>query len=71
MLAESTKMGKNRLELLSLTQNGDTALERTRWTLAFTGEDGKSTEASGLSTVVLRRQSDGSWRMIIDDPGLA
>ena len=71
MLEESTTMGQNRLELLALTQNGDIALERTRWTMTFTGEDGESTEHSGLSTVVLRRQADGSWRMIIDDPGLA
>ncbi|MBW1882550.1 MAG: DUF4440 domain-containing protein [Deltaproteobacteria bacterium] len=71
MLEEATSMGKNRLELLALTENGEIALERTRWTLTFTGEDGESAEHSGLSTVVLRRQADGSWRMIIDDPGLA
>ena len=61
----------NRLELLSLTVNGDTALERTRWTMEFTAEDGKPAPQSGLSTVVLRRQADGSWRMVIDDPGVA
>ena len=61
----------NRLELLALTENGDTALERTRWTMQFPGEGGAVIEQSGYSTVVLRRQSDGNWRMVIDDPGLA
>jgi uncharacterized protein (TIGR02246 family) len=71
MLEESTAMGTNRLELIALTENGDSALERTRWTMTFEAEDGSSTEHSGLSTVVLRRQADRSWRMLIDDPGLA
>lgn len=60
----------NRLELLSLTESGDTALEKTRWTMTFTGEDGKPAEMTGFSTVVLRRQSDGRWKMVIDDPGV-
>jgi uncharacterized protein (TIGR02246 family) len=71
MLEQMTALGiDNRLELLRLTENGDTALERTRWTMQFPGEDGKTTEQSGLSTVVLRRGNDGQWRMILDDPGL-
>ena len=72
MLEEMTALGiENRLELLHLTVNGDLALERTRWTMQFPGEDGQPAPQSGSSTVVLRRQPDGSWRMIIDDPGLA
>jgi uncharacterized protein (TIGR02246 family) len=71
MLEPMTALGiENRLELLRLTQNGDTALERTRWTMQFPGEDGKTNEQSGFSTVVLRRGSDDRWRMILDDPGL-
>jgi uncharacterized protein (TIGR02246 family) len=72
MLEQMTALGiENQLELLSLTVNGDTALEKTRWTMQFPGEDGKTVEQSGYSTVVLRRQVDGRWRMVIDDPGLA
>jgi uncharacterized protein (TIGR02246 family) len=71
MLEQMTALGiENRLELLRLTENGDTALERTRWTMQFPGEDGKTNEQSGFSTVVLRRGNDGQWRMILDDPGL-
>ena len=57
---------RNRLELVNLVELGDIALERTRWTITM--PDGS--ETSGNSTVVLRRQADGSWRMAIDDPGL-
>jgi len=72
MLEQMATLGiENELELLSLTESGDTALEKTRWTMQFPGEDGKTTEQSGYSTVVLRRQAEGSWRMVIDDPGLA
>jgi len=61
MLEKITALGiENRLELLRLTENGDVALERTRWTMQFPGEDGKKVEQSGLSTVVLRRGGMGS-----------
>lgn len=72
MLEQMLPLGvENKLELLVLTENGDVALEKTRWTMQFPGEDGNKVEQSGFSTVVLRRQADGSWRMLIDDPGLA
>lgn len=70
MFVESTSMGENQLELIALTEMGDIALERTRWTMRVPSEDGGTTEQSGLSTVVLRRGNDGLWRMIIDDPGI-
>jgi uncharacterized protein (TIGR02246 family) len=67
MLEQVTAAGlKNRLELLNLVELDDLALERTRWTMTL--PDGA--EQSGLSNVVLRRQADRTWRMIIDDPGL-
>ena len=71
MLEQMTALGiENELELLSLREHGDIALEKTRWTMQIPGEDGKKLEQSGFSTVILRRQADGCWRMIIDDPGL-
>lgn len=57
---------KNELVLVNLVETGDLALERTTWTMTL--PDGSTT--SGRSTVILRRQSDGGWRMIVDDPGL-
>jgi len=71
MLEQATAAGiRNRLELLNLVELGDLALERTRWTSETPIADQGTVEASGLSTVVLRRQPGGGWRMIIDDPGL-
>jgi uncharacterized protein (TIGR02246 family) len=45
-----------------------TALVRNRWTLTGTAPDGVPIELAGLSADVLRRQADGSWRVLIDDP---
>ena len=43
---------------------GDTALHLMKWSAP--GPDGKAMNA--LSVAVLRRQSDGNWRMVIDHP---
>ena len=61
---------ETRLELIELVETGDVALEKTRWTSRIPAQDGTTTESTGLSTVVLRRQPDGQWLMAIDDPGL-
>jgi len=61
---------ETRLELTGLVEAGDVVLEKSRWTTRVPDENGKMVEATGLSTVVLRRQKDGLWRMVIDDPGL-
>lgn len=42
---------------------GDLGLHLMKWTAP--GPDGEKT---ALSVAVLRRQSDGSWRMVIDHP---
>ena len=51
-------------------QNGDEniALLRGKWNLTGTGPDGKPMIMSGNSTEVVRRQPDGSWKFIIDNP---
>ena len=51
-------------------QNGDEniALLRGKWNLSGTGPDGKPMTMSGNSTEVVRRQPDGSWKFIIDNP---
>jgi len=51
-------------------QNGDEniALLRGKWHLSGTGPDGKPMTMSGNSTEVVRRQPDGSWKFIIDNP---
>jgi len=48
--------------------SGDTALHIAPWSMTGTGPDGSEIQQSGLSVAVLRRQEDGTWRMVIDNP---
>ncbi|MEO1564378.1 MAG: DUF4440 domain-containing protein [Pseudomonadota bacterium] len=47
---------------------GDVALHISPWTMSGVAPDGQEISQAGLSVAVLRRQDDGSWRMIIDNP---
>lgn len=51
-----------------VTVQGDIATHIAPWTMTATGPDGQPLEQSGLSVSVWRRQLDGSWRMVIDNP---
>ena len=44
------------------------ALVVNRWALTGTGPDGAPVEMAGVSSDVMRRQSDGTWRILVDDP---
>jgi uncharacterized protein (TIGR02246 family) len=45
---------------------GDVAL--VKWTLKGKGPDGQPVEMAGTTTDVLRRQADGRWLYLIDNP---
>lgn len=47
---------------------GDVALVIVEWSLRGRGPDGSEVHQSGTSADVLRRQPDGSWRVLIDHP---
>ena len=47
---------------------GDIALSVAKWTLQGTGPDGKAVQMEGATTDVLRRQVDGRWLFVIDNP---
>ena len=49
-------------------QADDVALHLTPWRMAGVAPDGTAVAASGLSVAVLRRQPDGHWLMVIDNP---
>ena len=46
----------------------DLALSFADWNLTGTGPDGEAIEMSGQTSDVLRRQPDGAWRFVIDNP---
>ena len=47
---------------------GDIAVHFAPWRMNGTAPDGTEVEQSGLSVAVLRRQLDGRWLMVIDNP---
>jgi enoyl-CoA hydratase len=50
---------------------GDVALMSNRWRMSLGGDDGPPTGLDGTSTEVARRQPDGGWLYVIDNPSLA
>jgi ketosteroid isomerase-like protein len=51
-----------------VAQSGELAVTSAKWELAMTGPDGKPAQMSGESVEVVRRQPDGTWRVVIDLP---
>lgn len=49
--------------------DGSIAITRTKGSVTSPGPDGKSVTTSFHSVEVVRRQTDGTWRFVIDDPG--
>jgi ketosteroid isomerase-like protein len=47
---------------------GDLALLSGRRRMSFGRDDGERAGTEGMSVEVARRQADGSWRYVIDDP---
>ena len=58
--------GQTRLVTQYVIEQGDIALLSNRWT-SVVGED----EISATSAEVARRQSDGTWKYVIDNPDSA
>jgi ketosteroid isomerase-like protein len=50
---------------------GDIALMSNSWHMALASADGQQVGFDGASTEVARRQPDGSWRYVIDNPQMA
>jgi len=48
--------------------NGDLAVHIAPWHMTAVTPDGQEINQSGLSVAVLRRQSDGDWKIVIDNP---
>ena len=62
--------GKPRITLFGVYCHtaGDLALARVQWKLNGKDEKGQPTEVGGVSSELLRRQGDGTWKFAIDMP---
>jgi uncharacterized protein (TIGR02246 family) len=57
-----------RSDVVEKLEGDSLALTHARWTLTGTAEDGEPLEMSGRGTIVSRRQPDGSWRIVLENP---
>ncbi len=56
------------LESETVVQADDVAIVYTKWSLSGTELDGRALNMSGKATDVMRRQPDGTWLCVIDNP---
>ena len=56
------------VEIKPAIRSDDLALLHSSWTLNGTGPDGSPINLSGTTADVVRRQSDGTWLFVIDNP---
>ncbi len=57
-----------RLDTVQAVETGDIGLLRGKWRLEGNSLDGQPFVMTGVSAEVLRRQPDGRWLFVIDDP---
>ena len=62
--------GKITIRTISVTQTDDVGLTHGEWSLTGTGPDGNPLTLGGKTAEVARRQSDGRWLYVIDNPNL-
>src|SRR3954468_8984715 len=60
--------GKLDLEVTRVLEVDDLALVTGTWSFAGTGATGEPVRLEASNADVLRRQADGSWRFVIDNP---
>jgi uncharacterized protein (TIGR02246 family) len=56
------------LEVTRVLEVDDLALVTGAWSFDGTGPDGEPVRLSASNADVLRRQADGTWRFVIDNP---
>lgn len=60
--------GKLETSVKNVFNTHDIALVISEWSFSGIGPDGKAVSFGGRATDVLRQQSDGTWRIVIDNP---
>jgi ketosteroid isomerase-like protein len=56
------------LELNEIINLGDIALSIAKWSVKGTSPDGKPVQLGGTSSDILRKQADGRWLFLLDNP---
>jgi ketosteroid isomerase-like protein len=56
------------LDVTRVLEAGDLALVIGVWSFNGTGPDGEPVRLAASNADVLRRQTDGTWRFVIDNP---
>ena len=51
-----------------IIETGDVALHLAPWRMTGVAPDGTPLTAEGLSVAILRKQADGRWLLLIDNP---
>ena len=62
------RRGKLDLEVTRVLEVDDLALVIGVWSFDGTGPDGEPVHLEARNADVLRRQADGTWRFVIDNP---
>jgi uncharacterized protein (TIGR02246 family) len=57
-----------KLAVKRVIHSDNIALMISEWSMTGTGPDGKALQMGGRASDVLRRQPDGTWRVVIDNP---
>jgi uncharacterized protein (TIGR02246 family) len=61
--------GEFQMDAPTVVESGDVALLMGKWTLKGTNPaDGQAVEMAGQTSDIIRRQADGSWLFVIDNP---
>jgi uncharacterized protein (TIGR02246 family) len=60
--------GKLESKVRRVLQATNLALVISEWSFNGTGSDGKPVIIAGKATDMIRQQSDGTWRILIDNP---
>jgi ketosteroid isomerase-like protein len=60
--------GRLDLKVTRVIEGGDLALVIGVWSFVGTAPDGQPLKLAAKSADVLRRQKDGTWRFVIDNP---
>jgi uncharacterized protein (TIGR02246 family) len=56
------------LDVPQVTRSGDLALLCSHWTLQETRPDGRRVDLTGQGAEVVRRQADGTWKIVLSNP---